>query len=474
VGYGELDATRIGVSAIDMAKHGSDGTFINFYFTDVVPLYMLYLKLFLKLIKYKFNYLPVIMNYTNAVFGTLIIIPAYFLIKRLFYNQEVSFCSVLALIFAPEYYQSTITGFPHLIALFFLLCSFYFYLAGLDENSKNITFRYMMLSCLFLSIALLFKLDYILGAGAYVGLLYVRRITNKRIIISTFLLVIISCLLFLLFRHLIIGSTGGATSSSAGLSEWLNVFVYTSSPSIAYLKRQIKPVIYATGLVTFLLGIIAFIYYLFKRNLDILIFTLSWAALPTIAWIIINGNNARHNLLSILPLLVMIVMLFYKMAPRLTVVFTVMLILSNYFITSPSSSILTPSGNLLESRALLQDRMNELHTRAKEIVDINEEKIVVLGYFHNPHVIFEILRSSPSYKAVKIGREDYKIETGDKEYSILYFVPDEPGEMEKEIGRLINRYSLFDHVFVSATYDLNSLEKRAFRTRSLNLINLAL
>jgi hypothetical protein len=473
-GYGELDATRIGVSAIDMAKHGSDGAFINFYFTDVVPLYMLYLKLFLKIIKYKFDYLPVIMNYTNAVFGILTLIPAYFLIKRLFYNQEVAFFSVLALIFVPEYYQSTITGFPHLIALFFLLCSFYFYLAGLDESQKDFIFRYMMLSCLFLSLTLLFKLDYILGAGAYIGLLYVRRITNNKIIISTLLIVIVSCLSFFVFRHLIIGPTGGATSSSTGLSEWLNLFVHTSSPSFAYFKRQIKPVIYAAGLITFFLGIIAFIHYLLKRNFDVLIFFLSWAAPPTIAWIIINGNNARHNLLSILPFLVMIVMFFFKIAPKLTAAFTVILILGNYFITSPSSSILTPSGNLFKSHSLLENRMIELHSRAKEITDLKEKKIVVLGYFHNPHVIFEIQRSDPSYKAVKIGREDYKIKTGNKEYTIFYFVIDKPGDMEKEIDRLLSKYSLSDHLFVSATYDLNPLERRGFKTKSLNIIKSAL
>jgi len=473
-GFGELDATKIGVSVIDMIKHGSKGAFINFYFTDVIPLYVLYLKSFMKLINYKYEYLPLVMNYTNAVIGTLTIIPAYILIKRLFANPVVAFCSVLALIFAPVFYQSTIAGFPHLISLFFLLTSFCFYLMALDYSRKNLSYPLLIIACVFLTTALLFKLDYILGVGAYMGFLYVRRIKDKRIYISTFLIITISGLLVLVFRYLIIGTTEGATSSSSGMSEFINFFIGSFPTSMIYLKRQVKPIIYAAGIITFILGIVAFIYHLFKRNIDILIFNLSWAALPTIAWIIINGNNARHNMLSLFPFLVMIVIFFFEKAPKYVLFLTAALILSNYFITSPSSSILRPSGNLFQSQALLEERMIELHARAKEISDINEKKIVVLGYFHNPHAIFEIITSDPSYEAVKIGRENYKIKTGNREFVFIYFVSSKPEEMREGVNYILNKYQLHDYLFTSATFDLKSIDDLGLKTKTLDIIKASL
>src|SRR4030066_1644085 len=171
-GFGEIDATKIAVSVIDILNHGSSAAFANFYFTDVIPLYILYLKWAMKLLNYNYSYLPLVMNYTNAVFGTLTVIPAFFLIRQLFRNSTIAFCSVLALIFVPSFYQSTIMGFPHLIAFFFLLVSLSCYLSGLDNNQKIMVYPLMFLSCVFLTIAFLFKSDYVLAGGAFFGFFF--------------------------------------------------------------------------------------------------------------------------------------------------------------------------------------------------------------------------------------------------------------------------------------------------------------
>ena len=109
-------------------------------------------------------------------------------------------------------------------------------------------------------------------------------------------------------------------------------------------------------------------------------------------------------------------------------------------------------------------------SRAKEITVLDEDKIVVLGYFHNPHVIFEIMSSAPSYEAVKIGREDYKIQTGDKEYVFIYFVVVGPKDMDTGIDSILNKYGLQNHLFVSATYDLQPLNKRGLKTKTFDII----
>ncbi|HDH53384.1 MAG TPA: hypothetical protein ENH24_02740, partial [Nitrospirae bacterium] len=276
-GFGEIDATKIAVSVIDILNNGSNAAFANFYFTDVIPLYILYLKWFMKLLNYNYSYLPVIMNYTNAVFGTLVIIPAFFLIRQLFRNSTIAFCSVLALIFAPSFYQSTIMGFPHLIAFFFLLVSLSLYLSGLDRNRKSTVYLLMFLSCAFLTIAFLFKSDYVLAAGIYIGLLFMRKVRDKGKITAAFLIILISGVLFLLFRDMILGRGSGATMSKESLSEWYDYSLIIPT-NLTYLIRQTKPIAYGAGIVTFFLGALSFIFYLFKKRLDILIFIISWAA----------------------------------------------------------------------------------------------------------------------------------------------------------------------------------------------------
>ncbi len=468
-GFGEIDATKIAVSVIDMLNNGPDAAFANYYFSDVIPLYVLYLKWAMKLLNYNYSYLPLVMNYTNAVFGTLIVVPAFFLIRQLFRNSTIAFCSVLALIFAPSFYQSTIMGFPHLIAFFFLLVSLSFYLLGLDHNHKRRVFLLMFLSCVFLTIAFLFKSDYVLASGAYIGFLFMRKVRDKGKITSAFLIIFISGVLFLLFRNLIIGPTSGTTMSKEGMSKWYDYSLIIPS-TLGYFKAQIKPVVYGAGVVTFCLACISFIYYLFKRRIDIVVFLISWAAIPILFWLVMIGNNARHNMLTTLPVLIIIIIFFYEKAPKYVTLLTALLIAGNFFATSPSFSILTPSGNLFKSNAMLKDRMTIFQSRAKEITGLDEDKITVLGYFHNPHVVFEIMRSAPSYEAVKIGREDYKIATGDKEYVFIYFVVVDHKDMDIGIDSILDKYGLQNHLFVSATYDLQPLSKRGLKTKTFDII----
>jgi len=470
-GFGEIDATKIAVSVIDILNNGSNAAFVNFYFSDVIPLYILYLKWFMKLLNYNYSYLPLVMNYTNAVFGTLIIVPAFFFIRRLFHNPDIAFCAVLALIFAPSFYQATIMGFPHLIAFFFLLVALNFYLSGIDNERKGRGRGYLFMfpAGVSLTIAFLFKSDIVLATGIFFGLLVMRKIRDKGTITGSFLMILISGVLFLFLRNLILGPSSGTTMSKEGLSKWY-AFSLILPSAIGYYIAQAKPVAYGAGIATFCMGVISIVYYIFKKRTDILAFIISWAALPTVFWLVMIGNNARHNMITILPLLVIIVVLFFEKAGRYAIILTIILIFSNIILTAPSFSILRPSGSLFKSNTLLKERMETFQSLAKEIARIDEKKVVVLGTFHNPHVIIELMRLGPSYKAVKIGRENYKIQVGDKEYVFIYFVVVKPEDMEDGIDEIMSEYHLDNHVFVSVTYDLAALEKRGLKTIPMDII----
>jgi hypothetical protein len=467
-GFGEIDAAKIAVSVIDMLKNGPNAAFSSYYFTGVIPLYIFYLQSWMKLLDYNYSYLPVVMNYTNVVFGILIVIPAFYLLMKLFRSTIVAFCTVLALIFAPSFYQATIMGFPHLIAFFFLLVSLCFYLSGLDHSQRGKVYFSMFLSCLFLTVAFLFKSDYVLASGVYIGFLFIRKINDRKKISSAFLIVLISGILFFLFRHLILGPGSGATMSKEGMAKWYD-YSLAIPTNPAYLIRQVKPIAYGAGLFTFFLGILSLVYHIVKRRLDVLVFIVSWAAVPTVFWIVMIGNNARHNMLTILPVLAIIIILFNEIKPKYTVLLTLLLIIGNFSVTAPSSSILTPSGRLFKSQSMVKERMERFRSSARQIANINAGKIAVLGYFHNPHVIFEIMKSSSSYKAFKIGREDYKIITGKREFIFLYFAV-KPENIVEEIKYFMNKYDINDYLFVSATYDLRPLRDLGLKTVNVNII----
>lgn len=469
-GFGEIDATKIAVSVIDMLNNGPGAVFANFYFSDVIPLYILYLKWSMKLLDHNYTYLPLLMNYTNACFGTLTVIPAFILIRKAFGDPVVAFCSVLALIFAPSFYQSTITGFPHLISFFFLLTSLCFYLSGLDKEHGGTAYLLMAVSCLFLTVAFLFKSDIVLASGAYIGFLFMRKTKDKGRISAAFIIILVSGVLFLILRNLIIGDTGGGTTMSKdALSHWYNYSLIIPG-EIHYFIRQAKPVAYGAGIVTFFLGIASLVYFLLKRRRDVLAFVLPWALTPVVFWMVMIGNNARHNMITTLPFLAAIIWLFREKAGKFTVVLTVALILGNFFITPPSFSILTPSGNLFKSVDLLEERVELFRSRAEEIAGMDEDRIAVLGYFHNPHVVFELLRSAPSYEARKIGREDYEIKTGGREYVFLYFVAKGPEEIKEGINTVLKNYDLKDYIFTSAMYDLTPLAEMGLKTRTLDIL----
>jgi hypothetical protein len=424
----------------------------------------------MKVLGNDYTYLPLVMNYTNAVAGTLIVIPSYLLINRLFRNPAVAFWSVLTLIFAPSFYQSTIMGFPHLIAFFFLLNALFLFVAGLDQDQQRALYARFLLSGISLTIAFLFKSDYVLLSGAFFGILFIRKVKDKKIIAAAIIVILLSGILFLLLRGPMLGVvSSGTTMSKEGLSHW---YEYSLSIPLSYdyFIRQAKPIAYGAGIFTFFLGIISLLYFIAKKRLDVTAFIVSWAAVPTVFWMVLIGNNARHNTSTILPIIVLIITLFYTRWPKFVPGLTILLILGNFFIASPSSSILTPSGRLFKSHTMLKERMEKFRSSARQITNINANKIAVLGYFHNPHVIFEIMKSSASYKAVKIGREDYKIVTGYKEFVFLYFAVVRPEDMEKEINYFLGQYDIKDHVFSSATYDLSPLASIGLKTKTVEII----
>ncbi len=466
---GEPDSARIATLVIDRINNGPAGPLENLYHTDTIPLYVLYLSSVMKLLNYNYEYLPLVMNYTNAVFATLVLIPSFFLIRRLFGSDTIAFCSVAAFIFAPSFFLASIYGAPHLIALSFFITSLYFYLVWIESNERVAGYGWLILSSAAFMLALLFKASIILGSGIFPGLLFLRSVKDKRKIALSIFALALAFAVFLLIRRQIIPPSGESITSATGLRAFIDYFLI--APTTGVIIQQVKPAILGAGALTSLLGSIIFVFYLLKKRFDIVIFIISWTALPNLYWFLIWGNNARHHLVTVLPLITMIIVFFYEKAPRFTVILTTALIAGNFFVTAPSYSTYFPSGNLFKSGALLEKQTSLYHTKAKEIAGLEADKIAVMGYFHNPYVYYELISSNPSYEAellTSVRSSVVRIRVNNREYMICYTGANNP---EAAIENAITRYGLDEYVFVSATHDLEWLKSRGFRTEDVGLLD---
>ncbi|RJR17851.1 MAG: hypothetical protein C4581_07270 [Nitrospiraceae bacterium] len=456
-GFGETDSANLAVSIIDFITYGNKGFLTELYFLDVVPLYVAYIKFVLRLLDNNYSYLPAVMNYTNAVFGTLIVVPSYLLVSRLFNNNIIAFCTSLTFSFVPSIYQSSIYGFPHLIALFFFILSLYFFLTWID-NLRSVWF---ISSIVALTVAILFKSDIILGSGAYFGLLYIKRRLGKENILLFILVITLSLVSFFLLRRMILGESNGSTTSLSGFTEWFMHFVApVLSKSISQLIRdQAGPIAYGSGILNFIMATLVIFFYLKHRSIHIIVFIFSWSALPTFLWLILWINSARHNMLSVLPFIVIIFLYIHEKAPRLILLFPVLLTLGNLLVTTPSASTRIPSGSIFQSQSMLDDQANNLHLVAKNIVGLNNNKLVFTTESFRPYLYYEIFSATPRYELTKLDNSCYGIENTSGELRVCIFTGT---ELILAVNEIITKYRLEKHAIVlplSTDIDVGDLKE---------------
>lgn len=465
-GFGEVDAANIAVSAIDLINNGPHGFFTGLYFLDVVPGYYLYLKTFMNIMNNDYSSLASVMNYTTFVFATLLIVPSYYFIKRLFNNNSMAFFTTLTFIFAPSIYRYSIYGFPTLIALFFFIASMWLFLAWLDENN----YIWGILSFVSLTLSFLFRANYVLGSGALFGLLYLRGIKEKQRVVMTVFFIAVSVALLLLSRQWILGHnyegpSSGSTTTLANFSNWFQLHFMplyrwiVQKQFVLLVRYQIGPIVSGIGLFNFFMAIIVFVYYIIKRRLDIVIFVLSWAAVPTVLWLFQNNNAARHNILSVLPFLIIIFLFIHEKFPRLMLFVPIVFILGNSLLTYPPSSINFVSGDLFRSNSIRNSQINDSHLIAKKIASMGGDKIIFTNYPFRPYLLYELLTSTTDHTVLKAENDCYELKG---QRSILCFLTSEE-DMLAVIHKRITKDNMDRYTIVSTLHDLEPLKKEGLK-----------
>ncbi len=291
--------------------------------------------------------------------------------------------------------------------------------SGADD--KN--YIYLGLSILALIATTLFKSYILLGAGAYWGILYIRRINEKRKYLLVIPVIVLSLIAFFIVREWIVGYDYkgphyGSTTSIHEFGRWLkhtfmpiylNVFIHKNVAF--FISYQIGPIIAAIGTFSFFTACIALIFNLIKKRYDVLVFVLLWSVPPTIFWLFAYFNTANHNMLAILPFLIIGVLFLYeKISQHLLIFFAGIIIIGNLII-SPSFPMKNfKTINFFKSQIRENERSKDLHLVAQKIANLEDNKIIITKDAFRPYLLYEIFSLMPSYKFIKLDNYCYKIE----------------------------------------------------------------
>jgi hypothetical protein len=361
--FGERDAARLANNAINL--HNSGGIFPKGGINQISALYVHFLKLLLDG-GVQLPSLPRIMSYINMVFGSIIIFPIYFLTKRLL-NVRIAIFSIIFINFTPSFWLGTIYGFPTLLAYTFFLTSIYLFL-GLVDDCYNLPKALQIFFILMAySIALTLKTDIILCSGAFLGLLWLKGKLDIKSFIMIVSIIAVGLIMSVQYPKLFSSNQGNTLGF---LKNFNKSFPFTIDGLLNHRHRLTIFRSFGKPLFFFSLFSVLFVCLFHKQYRKLIGMLVIWAVPPILFWGLIIGNAARHNLSATLPIIIIVVLgvflIFNSDLPKICL-FSISLLIFNYFSTHPSMDTQIASTRIFESPPLIHSRLKAYHEIGKRV-----------------------------------------------------------------------------------------------------------
>ena len=470
-GFGEPDSARIGVSVINMVKNGNSSPLSTYYFSDNIPLYVILLKSIVKFIGNNFQLLPQIMNQLGIFFSIINLFIAYVFTRKITKNEIVALTVVIFYFLIPGFFISAIYGFPHIISNTFFIASLYFFTKSISDQSNTVCNIVMVTVFMFLSISL--KSDIVLFLGAYLGLLFYYDKLNKKNLLILLIQLAISFLLFYFMRNLFLPNLQGSTTSTHNFKEWLSRFTSFNLTLSSFFQYQIKPILYTFGVLTNILLLTVLFLIFIQKKWKMLKLFLSWTFVPTIFWMLIFGNSARHNFANILPVVILITSYFYNSLKNKGFIAIVFIILFNMIITPPNSSTGLPSAKIFQSSVLINQKRNNNHRIGEYITSTISDNVYIFGSYHNPWIIYEIIKDCDSYNVEALpGLENYSLEVinnNHKKNFKIFYLYKTIKDLPSEIIKLQKTYNLTNEgLYISLIGNIEILTRNVILVKSIS------
>jgi hypothetical protein len=237
------------------------------------------------------------------------------------------------------------------------------------------------------------KVDVILATAIYCLPIWRTNYSQKKKLIWIALLAVLTGSVFYIFNIY----AGHLVPRTDAVFNWSTFFYKFYSGVRTLLSRNnIRILVRASGILSIPIALVAILLSGLQRKWRSTFFWLGIAALPIVGfWSMLGGNSARHNLIPILFLCIIISIPLTTRIRRDWFYILVIMCVVNYLYYDSSPSTTVPSGRLFTDAILLKDEVKDWHALGYRIAHLPYEKIAVLGegWLH-PYITFEILRDS--------------------------------------------------------------------------------
>lgn len=376
-GFGESDAARMAIQAAGW-HHTGAFSILN-YNVRTSPLYLHFIKTVLDF-GFPIQKIPVLLNWTNVIFGSFTLIPLYFFWKKLS-NPYAAALSCLFFSITPTYWDANVAGMPHLPSFSFFIISLLLFFTAIGTIGWKRAIG--CTSSVILGIlAVGLKADIILCFGSYLGI----TLLKKRSLLNFSLSLLIPFLALLALRY----HTHTIAPNLPAISDFASAW-YHRWPIFLHRNNLIIPVI-AVGAVFFSLNCICIFYCLiFKKHLSLLLFVFAWSLPPILFWCLRTGNSVRHMMVSfsILIFFLAVVLVDMLSSRRNILVFGILAVFANYFISPDPTNLKSIRGRLLKNTISLQNRIQQMHAGGREFAALTDPQKIVAGSESVPYVIWE-------------------------------------------------------------------------------------
>lgn len=384
-GFGEQDAGRLAIDAINWHFEGSiDMTKVD-YRLHTSPLYIHSMK-FLLDHGMRVRSLPLFMNGLSVFASSACMVGLYLLFRQLS-TPAIAAAATIVYSLTPCFWLGSVYGMPTLPALTLLVFSALAFGKAADQKElRSPRFAgFIALSTLLAMLAFSIKADMALSSGALLLALIARGRLRPALLACIVLIVGVGTVFTIAYaRHValpIVEEVPKNTHAVGGfLESWNGRFPFKWSLLID--PKNNAPITHASGSLLFVVCILALLQGVLSsyRRRWITLGAAAWGLAPMLFWGLKPGNSARHNLPAFPPLVFLAVAMLFQLvdqrAWRAWVLIVMLFAVGQMDLTGTNS--VTPRADVLLATEQVENSIGSLHTRARDFMaSPNPKKAII-------------------------------------------------------------------------------------------------
>lgn len=394
--FGEADASRNALDALGWYLRGEVSLDNSSYRMRTSPLYIHALKGVMRL-GVPIRRIPDVMNWASLVSSAVGLLAAYLLYRRIAGRTTAALaCSLLA--FTPAYFLSGNYGMAQVPAVATLLLALLVFGNALDEGRSRRSFTVLAVASGFLMfVTLSLKADLVLTGLSFPGLAWLLRKRFMPFIVTGVGIVVGGLAAELLYVKAIVSPppVNIRPSMVEFAQNWHSRFPF----DLHALQDRfvVGAITHSSGPFLFSVAVLSLLAHLFSRQEFRVGVWAAAAGVPTMLfWGLIIGNSARHNLVSLPPLMLLVAASLNRLVetPVRAVALAAVLLFLNYNSDREGEAagfgLIVPKTNLIE---LAEDQIKtsaSLWAWGRKFAELDAPKKALIAQFSLSSASFEV------------------------------------------------------------------------------------